>query len=67
MRRGFRNGKLLVVVIGYEVASQGLSMISDGQGGAIITWQDQRGGNPEPHIYAQWINAFGYRNGRLME
>ena len=39
------------LVIGYEVASQGLSMISDGQGGAIITWQDQRGGNPEPHIY----------------
>ncbi|MCF8242233.1 MAG: T9SS type A sorting domain-containing protein [Melioribacteraceae bacterium] len=33
------------------------SITSDGSGGAIITWQDSRNGNPS--IYAQRINASG--------
>jgi fibronectin type 3 domain-containing protein len=32
------------------------TIVSDGSGGAIITWQDSRSGN---HIYAQRINASG--------
>ena len=32
-------------------------IVSDGSGGAIITWQDYRGGNYD--IYAQRVNASG--------
>jgi len=34
-------------------------LISDGAGGAIITWQDKRMGSSEDDIYAQKINAVG--------
>lgn len=34
------------------------SIVSDGSGGAIITWEDLRAPNYN-HIYAQCINAFG--------
>jgi hypothetical protein len=35
-------------------------MVPDGVGGAIITWQDQRSGNPTyDNIYAQRMNASG--------
>ncbi|MDD4308848.1 MAG: hypothetical protein PHO32_00550, partial [Candidatus Cloacimonetes bacterium] len=34
-----------------------ISMVSDNDGGAIITWQDDRAGNND--IYAQWINEDG--------
>lgn len=34
-------------------------VISDGSGGAIIAWEDQRSG-PHYDIYAQHINGFGY-------
>ena len=33
------------------------SIVSDGAGGAIVTWQDSRGGNYD--IYAQRVNASG--------
>jgi len=36
---------------------QDLQIISDGAGGAIITWQDSRSGNSD--VYAQRINASG--------
>lgn len=36
-----------------------LTLVSDGAGGAIITWQDSRIDNSDPDIYAQRINASG--------
>ncbi len=35
------------------------NIVSDGLGGAIITWQDQRNGTGTDDIYAQRINASG--------
>ncbi|MFN8346824.1 MAG: hypothetical protein U0X91_17620 [Spirosomataceae bacterium] len=35
------------------------SLVSDGAGGAIITWQDFRNGTSNPDIYAQRVNASG--------
>lgn len=35
------------------------NIVSDGAGGAIITWQDFRNGSGNPDIYAQRINAAG--------
>jgi hypothetical protein len=35
------------------------AMDSDGAGGAIVTWQDNRSGTPNPDIYAQRVNASG--------
>lgn len=35
------------------------NVVSDGSGGAIITWQDFRNGQTNPDIYAQRINAAG--------
>ena len=32
-------------------------LVSDGQGGAIIAWTDNRNGNYD--VYAQWVNASG--------
>ncbi len=34
-------------------------LVSDGSGGAIITWQDERGGTDADDIYAQRVNASG--------
>jgi len=36
-----------------------ISMVSDGLGGAILTWQDYRSNNGFPDIYAQRINPAG--------
>ncbi len=36
-----------------------IAMISDGLGGAILTWQDYRSNNGFADIYAQRINTFG--------
>ena len=36
-----------------------ISMISDGLGGAILTWQDYRSNNGFPDIYAQRVNTNG--------
>jgi hypothetical protein len=33
-------------------------IVGDGQGGAIMAWQDFRGG-PDPHIYAQRLDRYG--------
>lgn len=35
------------------------SIVSDGEGGAIITWQDRRGGIIQADVYAQRIDAGG--------
>jgi hypothetical protein len=35
------------------------SMVSDGTGGAFITWQDRRDNTQYPHIYAQRIDPVG--------
>jgi FlgD Ig-like domain len=40
--------------------SQGVPrIVSDGVGGAIVTWQDRRSGAEEDDIYAQRVNASG--------
>ncbi len=36
-----------------------LQLVSDGNGGAIITWMDYRSGNNNPDIYAQAIDSSG--------
>jgi hypothetical protein len=36
---------------------QAPQLVSDGSGGAIITWEDYRSGNSD--IYAQWVNENG--------
>lgn len=36
-----------------------IAMISDGFGGAILTWQDYRSNNGFPDIYAQRVNSSG--------
>jgi predicted lipoprotein with Yx(FWY)xxD motif len=38
-----------------------IAMISDGVGGAILTWQDYRSNNGSPDIYAQRVNTSGAR------
>ncbi len=38
---------------------QELSIIADGEGGAIIAWHDYRSESGTPHIYAQRVNAYG--------
>ncbi len=39
---------------------EGSQLVSDGTGGAIIVWDDQRSGYPDsPDIYAQRVNASG--------
>jgi predicted lipoprotein with Yx(FWY)xxD motif len=35
------------------------AIVSDGAGGAIVAWEDNRGGNFEYNIYAQRVNASG--------
>ncbi len=35
-------------------------LVSDGNGGAIIVWQDNRQGGGETDIYTQWINSTGH-------
>jgi hypothetical protein len=48
------DGVPLCAGIGYQERPQ---IISDGVGGAIVTWGDYRSGNPD--IYAQRVNASG--------
>ncbi|MGZ5192162.1 MAG: hypothetical protein ACXWCZ_14225, partial [Flavisolibacter sp.] len=36
------------------------TIVSDGSGGAIITWYDYRNGNNNSDIYAQKVDALGY-------
>jgi predicted lipoprotein with Yx(FWY)xxD motif len=43
-----------------SAGNQGMArLVSDGAGGAIVTWVDSRGGNLESDIYAQRVNASG--------
>jgi hypothetical protein len=48
------NGIALCTATGYQEVPQ---IVSDGAGGAIVTWQDARSGNYD--IYAQRVNASG--------
>ncbi len=48
------NGVALCTAAGNQLFP---TMASDGAGGAIVTWQDARGGNPD--VYAQRVNAAG--------
>src|SRR5258706_352680 len=50
------NGEGLCTAASYQFQPQ---MASDGAGGAIVTWQDSRGGGGIGDIYAQRINALG--------
>jgi len=58
------NGVLQWTVNGVSVSvvvfeQDSISMISDGLGGAILTWQDYRSNNGFADIYAQRINSSG--------
>ncbi len=48
-----------VVVCNPAGEEQFVSLVSDGTGGAIITWEDTRVNNSDPDIYTQRINASG--------
>ena len=48
-----------VMVCNPSGAEQFLSLVSDGAGGAVITWEDTRINNNDPDIYVQKINASG--------
>jgi hypothetical protein len=50
------NGKPLAAQAGDQVD---MSLITDGSGGAYLTWTDYRNGERNPDIYAQRINASG--------
>ncbi|UCF04982.1 MAG: choice-of-anchor D domain-containing protein, partial [bacterium] len=45
--------------VGTAGASYNIQIVSDGAGGAIITWEDIRSGAGNPDIYAQRIDADG--------
>ncbi|MCX5801234.1 MAG: T9SS type A sorting domain-containing protein [Candidatus Eisenbacteria bacterium] len=38
---------------------EGARIVSDGAGGAIVAWQDARGGGTSSHIYVQRVNGSG--------
>jgi len=48
------NGVAISTTTGWKLSPQ---LVSDGSGGAIITWQDSRSGNDD--IYAQRVNSAG--------
>ena len=48
------NGNPVCTATGYQESPQ---IVSDGAGGAIITWQDRRSGNND--IYVQRVDALG--------
>lgn len=50
------NGQELVVATGLE---NSMAMVSDGAGGAIITWADGRGGVGQLDVFAQHVLASG--------
>jgi hypothetical protein len=50
------NGVTICLATGYQLQPD---IISDGSGGAIITWQDERNGTTNRDIYAQRINSSG--------
>ncbi len=52
------DGRALSTAAGSQVYPQ---MVSDGNGGAIVTWQDARSGIND--IYAQHVNAMGFVDG----
>jgi uncharacterized protein (DUF2141 family) len=51
------NGVAMTNVPGYEQLDP--TIVSDGAGGAIITWHDDRGGNLGYDVYAQRIDPLG--------
>lgn len=51
------NNGVPVCVVVFEQDTIG--MISDGLGGAILTWQDYRSNNGFPDIYSQRVNSYG--------
>jgi predicted lipoprotein with Yx(FWY)xxD motif len=50
------NGVPISTAAGYQEFP---TIVSDGAGGAVITWDDYRSGTSNPDIYAQRINASG--------
>ena len=50
------NGVAISTAIGVQATP---TIVSDGSGGAIITWEDERGGGTFGDIYAQRINSSG--------
>ncbi|MCI0698556.1 T9SS type A sorting domain-containing protein, partial [candidate division KSB1 bacterium] len=50
------DGVAICTATSYQVSP---TIVSDGAGGAIITWNDFRSGGDYSHIYAQRINASG--------
>ncbi|UCF62679.1 MAG: T9SS type A sorting domain-containing protein [bacterium] len=50
------NGVAIVTASNMQSAPQ---LISDGSGGAFITWEDQRAGSFQNDIYVQWVDQQG--------
>ena len=51
------NGVALCIAMGDQVSP---TVVSDGAGGAIVTWQDYRNAATNYDIYAQRVERFGY-------
>nr|MDO8109501.1 hypothetical protein [Candidatus Sigynarchaeota archaeon] len=52
----YNNG---IVICNYAANQFAPQLVSDGSGGVIITWQDERPGASEDDIYAQRVNSTG--------
>jgi hypothetical protein len=48
-----------ISVCGAPDAQRDVDLVSDGQGGAFLAWEDNRGGTSEEDIYAQHLDASG--------
>lgn len=48
-------------------AQSGILMLADGSGGAILTWNDQRGGDQNDDVYAQRVQANGVLGGTVVD
>ncbi len=47
------------VVCAATGVQSGVKIVSDGVGGAILVWPDQRAGSSDPNLYAQRIDSLG--------
>jgi hypothetical protein len=48
-------------------SQSGILALADGAGGAILTWNDQRGGDQNSDVYAQRVQANGVLGGTVVD